>query len=110
MSSQPAIRTVRERTTIRRAFDSSGTGTSRGSTDSVPSDNCRLVVGVTVLAVIAIAIAVAVGMNVDVVQNDAEQTSPDRGEASDGPLSSVTAGSAVGQNEDSPLELLGRAH
>src|SRR5262249_1599745 len=110
MASQPAITTVRERTTMRLALDSSGTRTSRGSTDSVPSDNCRLVAGGTVIAVVAIAIAVAVGMNVDVVQNDAEQTSPDCGKAPDGPLSGITAGSSVTKNQHRTLELAGEDH
>src|SRR5215470_380248 len=110
MASQPAITTVRARTTTRRALDSSGTRTSRGSTDSVASDNCRLVAGVTVIAVVAVAIAVAVGMNVDVVQNDAEQTSPDCGEAPDGPLSGISAGSSVAKNEDRALEQASQDH
>src|SRR5947208_9925689 len=73
MASQPAITTVRARTTIRRARDSSGTRTSRGSVASVARDNGGLVAGVTVVAVVAIAVAVR--MNVDVIENDDEATS-----------------------------------
>src|SRR5437773_7866571 len=110
MASQPAITTVRARTTIRRARDSSGTRTSRGCVASVACDNRRLLAGVTVIAVVAIAIAVAVGMNVDVIENDAEQTSPYCGEASDGPLSGITASSSVAKNKHRTLELAGQDH
>src|SRR5262245_40210959 len=102
-ASQPAITRVRARTTLRRARDSSGTRTSRGSVASVAMSNRRLVAGVTV-------IAVAVCMNVDVVENDAEQTSPYCGETPDGPLSRITAGSSVAKNEHRTLELAGQDH
>src|SRR5437867_1480383 len=108
MASQPAITTVRVRTTIRRARDSSGTRTSRGSAASVASDNRRLVAGVTVVAVVAIAVAVR--MNVDVIENDAEQTSPYCGETPDGPLSGISAGSSVAEDEHRTLELAGQDH
>src|SRR5262249_55979343 len=108
MASQPAITTVRARTTIRLARDSSGTRTSRGCVASAACDNRRLLAGVTVIAVVAIAITV--GMNVDVIENDAEQTSPYCGEASDGPLSGITASSSVAKNEHRTLELAGQDH
>src|ERR1043166_5157432 len=107
-ASQPAITRVRARTTLRRARDSSGTRTSRGSVASVAMSNRRLVAGVTVIAVVAIAVAVC--MNVNVVENDAEQTSPYCGETPDGPLSRITAGSSVAKNEHRTLELAGQDH
>src|SRR2546427_9501693 len=108
MASQPAITRVRARTTIRRARDSSGTRTSRGSVVSVATSNRRLVAGVAVVAVVAIAVAVR--MNVDVIENDAEETSPYCGETPDGPLSSITAGSSVAKDEHRTLELAGEDH
>src|SRR5205809_496238 len=108
MASQPAITRVRARTTIRRARDSSGIRTSRGSVASVATSNRRLVAGVTVVAVVAIAVAVR--MNVDVIENDAKQTSPYCGETPDGPLSSITAGSSVPKDEHCTLELAGQDH
>src|SRR5436190_1185073 len=109
MASQPAITRVRARTTIRRARDSSGTRTSRGSIVSVATSNRRLAAGVTVIAAV-VAIAVAVRMNVDVIENDAKQTSPYCGETPDGPLSSITAGSSVPKDEHCTLELAGQDH
>src|SRR5213594_696281 len=97
-ASQPAITRVRARTTIRRARDSSGIRTSRGSVASVATSNRRLVAGVTVVAIV-----VAVRMNVDVSENDAEQTSPYCGETPDGPLCSITAGSSVAKDEHRTL-------
>src|SRR5437870_7912085 len=109
MASQPAITRVRARTTIRRARDSSGTRTSRGSVASVATSNRRLVAGVTVIAAV-IAIAIAVRVNVDVIENDAEQTSPYCGETPNGPLSGITARSPMTKDEHRALELAGQDH
>src|SRR3989441_13001848 len=107
-ASQPAITRVRARTTIRRARDSSGTRTSRGSVASVATSNRRLVAGGTVVAVVAIAVAVR--MNVDVIENDAKQTSPYCGETPDGPLSGITARAPMTKDEHRALELAGQDH
>src|SRR2546425_10603877 len=105
-ASQPANTRVRAKTTTRLTRDSSGTRTSRAP----PALHAFGESGVIRPEVIAVVVPIAVGLEVNVIENHAEQPSAHRDEAADGPLGSVTTGASVAKDEHGTLELAGQDH